>query len=86
MIDFTLQLNPGKAHIMLIAPPSIRKEISIHGVNLPDNICVRFKSSAKHFGIMIDGHLSFRMRASKIKRDCFRLLRNVCRRRLLFRL
>ena len=50
----------------------------------PGNICVRFKSTAKNLGVYIDERLNFNMHVTKIKQDCFRLLRNICKRRYLF--
>ena len=84
MIDFSLQLNPGKTQIMVLASPSVLKEITIHGIMFPGNICVRFKSTAKNLGVYIDEKLNFNMHVTKIKQDCFRLLRNICKRRYLF--
>lgn len=84
MINFSLQLNPGKTQIMVVAPPSVLKEITIHGVMLPGGICVRFKSTSKNLGIYMDERLNFNMHVINIKKDCFRLLRNICKRRFLF--
>ncbi len=86
MIDYCLQLNPGKTQIMLIAPKNILKEVIIRGVLFHDATCVRFISSTKDLGIKIDEHLSFEPQVLSLKKDCFRLIRNVVRRRYLFSL
>ena len=46
MNEYFLRLNQDKTKILVIAPPSIRKEIIIGGVFL-NNTCIRFVDSAK---------------------------------------
>ena len=84
MIKYCLQLNPGKTQIMIFAPPNVLKAISIKGVFLPGGICVRFTSTARNLGILFDENLSFKNHVTKVKQDCFRMLRNINKRRFLF--
>ena len=84
MIEYCLQLNPGKTQIMVFAPPRVLNEITINGVFLPGNICVRFVSTAKNLGILFDNTLSFKYHILKVKQDSFRMLRNINKRRFLF--
>ena len=47
MNEYCLKLNQTKTKILLIAPPSVQKEILIHGVFL-EGTCIRFVDSAKN--------------------------------------
>ena len=49
-----------------------------------DQTCLRFVSSTKDLGILIDQHLSFDSHVVNLKKDTFRLIRNVVKRRFLF--
>ena len=84
MVEYCLQLNPGKTQILLVAPVRILKQISIRGVQLSNGTCVRFISTTKDLGIRIDEHLTFEPQVMALKKDCFRLIRNVIKRRFLF--
>jgi len=84
MIDYCLHLNPGKTQILLVAPKNILKEINIQGILFHDNTCIRFINSTKDLGILLDHRLSFEPQILNLKRDCFRLLRNIVKRRYLF--
>ena len=84
MVEYCLQLNPGKTKIMVFAPPNVLSNISIRGLFLPGNICVRFTSTAKNLGVTFDETLNFQSHIAKVKRDSFRMLRNINKRRFLF--
>lgn len=84
MTDFCLQLNPSKTQIMVLGPQRILNKISLHGIQLTDSVCVRFTCSTKSLGILIDETLSFKQHIIKLKQDCFRLIRNVCKMRFIF--
>ena len=84
MIDYCLQLNPGKTQILLIAPANVLKQVSIRGLQLSSSTCIRFVSMAKDLGIKMDEHLTFEHQIKSLKKDCFRLIRNVVKRRFLF--
>ena len=84
MSEYHLQLNPGKTKIILFAPPTILKEISIHGVQLTSDICTRFISTTKSLGIHIDQGLQFKQQVIAVKKESFRVLRDICKRRHLF--
>ena len=84
MVDYCLQLNPGKTQILLIGPNSVLKQISIRGVQLSIDTCIRFVNVTKDLGVKIDEHLTFEPQIMSLKKDCFRLIRNVVKRRSLF--
>ena len=75
MVDFCLHLNPGQTQILLVAPKNILKEINVQGVLLHDNTCIRFISSTKDLGILMDQRLTFEPQILKLKRDYGMLLR-----------
>ena len=58
MLDFHLQLNPGKTKIIVFAPPKILNEISIHCIHLTNTVCVRFVSIVKSLGVYFDQNLN----------------------------
>ena len=84
MSEYYLQLNPGKTKIILVAPPKILKEISIHGVQLTSDICTRFISTTKSLGIHIDQGSQFKQQVIAVKKESFWVLRDICKRRHLF--
>lgn len=84
MEDYMLQLNPSKTKIMVLGHQNILKEIKIHGVQLTRLNCIRFVSVSKNLGIHIDQHLTFKDHIMALKKDSFRILRNICKRRFLF--
>ena len=84
MVDYCLQLNPGKTQILLIGPKNILNGIKIRGILLHNQTCLRFISSTKDLGVIIDQHLSFGPHITNLKKDTFRLIRNVVKRRFLF--
>ena len=67
MVEYCLQLNPGKTKIMVFAPPNVLSNISIRGLFLPGNICVRFTSTAQNLGVTFDETLNFRSHIAKVK-------------------
>jgi len=84
MTDFYLQLNPDKTQIMVLGPQRVLSKISLHGIQLTNDVCIRFTSSSKSLGIHIDESLSFKDHIIKLKRDCFRVIRNICKMRFIF--
>ena len=65
-----LRLNQTKTKILVIAPPSILKEILIKGVFL-EGICIRFVDSAKNLGIILDETLSFESQVNKVVKSSY---------------
>ena len=76
MNEFFLCLNPGKTKILVIAPPSVKDKIIIQGVFLNNN-CVRFVSSAKNLGVILDDELSFAPQITKVVQSCFFFIRRL---------
>ena len=58
MSEFFLCLNPNKTKIMVITPPSLKREIVINGTFINDS-CIRFVSHARNLGVIFDNELSF---------------------------
>ena len=76
MNDYFLKLNEDKTKILVIAPPSIQKEIYVGGVLL-NNGCIRFDECAKNLGILIDDELSFEPQVNKVVKSCFNIIRKL---------
>ena len=77
MTEYSLKLNPSKTQIMVLSNPKILKNIKIHGVQLLENVCIRFVSTAKSLGIYMDEQLTMQPQVIALKKDCFRLIRNI---------
>ena len=84
MLDFHLQLNAGKTKIILLAPPRVLGEISIHGIHLTNSVCVRFVSTVKSLGVYMDQGLTLKDHIKSVKKESFSVLRNICKRKKLF--
>jgi exonuclease III len=77
MADYCLKLNPTKTQIMVLSHPKILNSIMIRGAQLTDKVCIRFVSTAKSLGIYMDEQLTMQPQVMALKRDCFRLIRNI---------
>ena len=84
MSNYYLQLNPGKTQIMVLGTSRILKLIEIHGIHLTENICIRFVSTTKNLGVMLDNRLSFKPHIMNLKKHSFKLLRNIRKARQYF--
>ena len=76
MKEHFLCLNDNKTKILVIAPPAIKEQILINGVNL-ENSCIRFVDSAKNLGVIIDSTLSFESQIDKVVKTCFNTIRKL---------
>ena len=76
MNDHFLQLNQDKTKILVIAPPSLKREIRIGGMFL-DAKCIRFVDSAKNLGVILDAELSFDKQINKVAKSCFNSIRKL---------
>lgn len=76
MNEYFLRLNQDKTKILVIAPPSVRKEIRIGGMFLNDT-CIRFVESAKNLGVILDTELSFESQVNKVVKSCFMTIRKL---------
>ena len=65
-----LRLNAEKTKILVICSPSTRSEIIVEGTFI-DNKCVRFVTSAKNLGVVIDEELVFDDQVNKVTASCF---------------
>ena len=76
MNDHFLRLNQDKTKIIVIAPPSIKREVVIGGMFL-NNQCIRFVDSAKNLGVILDTALSFDLQINKVVKSCFGIIRKL---------
>ena len=76
MNEYFLCLNQGKTNILVIAPPSIQPEIIIRGVFI-ENTCIRFVTSAKNLGVILDNVLSFESQINKVIKTCYIIIKKI---------
>ena len=84
MQDYSLQLNPKKTEIIVFGSAAIVEEITIMGVMLTDNNCIRFSKVVKNLGVYIDSNLSFLNQVKNLKKTSFKTMRNIRKLRYLF--
>lgn len=78
MMEHFLKLNASKTKIMVVAPPSLRKEVVVNGTFI-NGKCVRFVDCAKNLGVLFDSHLSFDSQINKVVSSCFATIRSLSR-------
>ena len=76
MNEHFLKLNETKTKILVMAPPSVQREIHIRGIFI-GNDCIRFVDSAKNLGVILDGVLSFENQVNKVVKSCFATIRKL---------
>ena len=76
MNEHFLRLNQTKTKILIIAPPTIQKEIIIRGVCL-DTTCIRFVESAKNLGVILDEVLSFENQVNEVVKSSHCIIKKV---------
>lgn len=84
MQQYCLQLNPNKTEIIVFGSPAIVEEITILGVMLTNNNCIRFSRVVKNLGVYIDSNLTFLNQVKSLKKTSFKTLRNIRKLRYLF--
>ena len=84
MMEYCLQLNPNKTEIIVFGSPAIVEEITIMGVMLTNNNCIRFSKVVKNLGVYIDNNLTFVDQVKTLKKTSFKTLRNIRKLRYLF--
>ena len=70
MSDYFLCLNPSKTKIIIVMPPTLKESIIIKWTFI-NNDCIRFVTSAKNLGVILDDVLSFEPQVTKVVQSCF---------------
>ena len=76
MSEFFLCLNSNKTKILVITPPSLKREIVINGTFINDS-CVRFVSHARNIGVIFVNELSFEKQINSVVKSCFNVIRKL---------
>lgn len=76
MEDHFLCLNNSKTKILVVAPPSVKAKIHLHGTYI-NNSCVRFVENAKNLGVILDDELTFENQITAVVKSCFGTIRNL---------
>ena len=82
MSDYYLKMNDSKTQIIIFGPSKVLGDIRIRGLNTTGT-AIRFVSTVKNLGIMMDSHLTFEKQVVELKKKCFRTLRNLAKIRFL---
>lgn len=77
MASHYLQLNAGKTEIIVFAKPSLLSDLKIHGTFITPSTCVRFVSTAKSLGFLLDSQLTMTPQIKKLKKNCFHTMRKI---------
>ena len=78
MNAFFLRLNADKTKIMIISPPSLKEKIIVNGTFIKGK-CIRFVTSAKNLGIILDNELSFETHIQKLAESCLSTIYKISR-------
>ena len=70
MNEFFLKLNAGKTKLLVIMPPSLSQEVRIRGTFI-NGVCIRFVTSAKNLGFILDQELNFEKQVVKVIKSCY---------------
>ena len=76
MYDFFLCLNRSKTKIIVVAPPAVKESIVMKGTFI-GNDCIRFVTSAKNLGVILDDELSFEAQITSVVKACFSTIRKL---------
>ena len=76
MNEHFLLLNQTKKKILVLAPPSVQREIVIRGVFL-EGTCIRFVDTAKNLGVILDEVLSFETQVNSVIKSSFANLKKL---------
>jgi len=74
-----LQLNAGKTEILVFGTPPVLQQLSIGGVFVNSETCVRLSPVAKNLGFRLDSQLNFGEQIKQLKTSCFLKLRDLAK-------
>ena len=83
MSKYFLQLNDSKTKVIVCGSRSTLDSIKLGGVNMTGSTTVRFVSSVKNLGFIMDSQLNFEKQIVDIKKKCFNTIRNIRKIRYL---
>ena len=82
MSSYYLKMNDSKTQVIIFGPTRVLNNVRIHGLNTVGT-SIRFISTVKNLGVMMDNHLTFEKQIVDLKKKSFRTLRNVAKIRFL---
>ncbi|CAJ1050789.1 uncharacterized protein LOC121506616%2C partial [Xyrichtys novacula] len=75
-----LKLNNNKTDLMVVAPPSLSKEVGDILLNV-DGCTIRPSQEVRNLGVILDCNLSLQAHISNATKSAFFHLKNICRLR-----
>lgn len=72
-----LQLNAGKTEIIVFAKPNVLADLKIHGSFITPSTCIRFVSTAKNLGFLLDSQLAMTSQIKRLKKSSFNTMRKI---------
>ena len=76
MYEYFLCINSSKTKIIIVVPPTLKSSIVLNGTFI-DNNCIRFVTSAKNLGVILDNVLSFEPQIKQVVKSCYGTLRKI---------
>ena len=76
MHDHFLCLNASKTKILIVMPATCRESVIVRGTFI-ENKCVRFVTSAKNLGVILDDELSFKGQITAVVKSCYYTIRKL---------
>ena len=83
MCQYYLQLNASKTKIIVFGPPDVLSNVRIMGTFLEYSTVIRFVSTVKNLGILMDSSMTMKKQVMNIKKKCFQTIRNISKIRYL---
>ena len=83
MSRYYLQLNDTKTQIIVFGSRNVLSDIHLGGINMTPSTTIRFVSTVKNLGFMMDSQLNFQKQIIEIKKKSFHTIRNIRKIRFL---
>ena len=77
MSNYFLMMNDPKTQIIVFGTTKVLKEVTIRGINLTSGSNIRFISTIKNLGIVMDDHLTFYKQVVLLKKKSFNMIRKL---------
>ena len=80
---YYLQLNDSKTEISVFGSRNVLNDIQLGGINMTPTTTIRFVSSVKNLGFIMDNQLTYQKQIVELKKKCSHTIRNLRKIRFL---